>query len=605
MATGGIFTIITNDGKQDKMLMATQLLHERLRSINAFKLSQNGGAPDDLKNLPTLLDIEKTHVLFTNAHFKPFAAIGFEYNKVRATSGNPTLGQTITFSIPQFGDFFHDIAAHVVLTQPTLNSTATYASDAPAMRWCHFPGERLFKSVRMEVNGNPLDSYESHAVNLHREFRVAPNKLAAWRRCVGQEEPELGFVRQPDWESSGVAPTDHRVAAQVHVGNQTPSSQKSGNLELFIPLLFWYNKDVRLSVPSVAIPYGQRFINIDLATRAELVDVVPRGASTWASPAGSLSDSGVLQTIELYINNIFMNPEVHKIYIKRVGFSLIRVHRQQIYNANSSSAEVLLQQLKWPIEYLFVAMKVKEYHASSSSAAVRQHLDNWHRFSKVTETTYRTTGQSVNRETALAVESTTTTLGVGTPASGIAPLAGTATLKVAVAAGDTLRIGNGLYVVTTGASAGSAVTSVSVGAVAAVTATVALQQSSRVLTAQGLEIVTKKFDKTVNNITLKAHGINIYDNMPAAFFNAYTPYHYGGANVNSPSDIGALFIPFCLYPGSYQPSGHINISRAREFYIYWDSSVVTSNVEGTLIVLASAINFLLISDGSAVLRYST
>jgi hypothetical protein len=26
-------------------------------------------------------------------------------------------------------------------------------------------------------------------------------------------------------------------------------------------------------------------------------------------------------------------------------------------------------------------------------------------------------------------------------------------------------------------------------------------------------------------------------------------------------------ITFNLYPGSYQPSGHVNISRAREFYI--------------------------------------
>ena len=63
MATGGIFTIITNDGKQDRMLMATALLHERLRAINAFKQGQNGGAADDLANLPSLLDIEKTHVL--------------------------------------------------------------------------------------------------------------------------------------------------------------------------------------------------------------------------------------------------------------------------------------------------------------------------------------------------------------------------------------------------------------------------------------------------------------------------------------------------------------------------------------------------------------
>lgn len=78
MATGGIFTIITNDGKQDRMLMATALLHDRLASIHAAKLDANvkaygsGIAKDDVRNLPSLLDIEKTHILFTNAHFKPY-----------------------------------------------------------------------------------------------------------------------------------------------------------------------------------------------------------------------------------------------------------------------------------------------------------------------------------------------------------------------------------------------------------------------------------------------------------------------------------------------------------------------------------------------------
>ena len=118
MATGGIFTIITNDGKQDRMLMATELLSERLRNIQEERTANNrvlyGNIPsDDVRNLPTLLDIEKTHILFTNAHFKPFAALGFEYNKVTPSSGTTALGSTIQFSIPQFGDFFHDIAFHV------------------------------------------------------------------------------------------------------------------------------------------------------------------------------------------------------------------------------------------------------------------------------------------------------------------------------------------------------------------------------------------------------------------------------------------------------------------------------------------------------------
>jgi hypothetical protein len=175
------------------------------------------------------------------------------------------------------------------------------------MRWAPWVGERLLKRVQQEVNGNPLDEYTVHATVAHREYRVPVNKLTAWSRCVGQEEAEEGQVRQRDWANSGAAPENFRVAARVLNGNQTATAQKNvaraGCIELFVPLLFWYNKDVRLAVPSVAIPYGQRFINIELASAAELVGLVGRGANlnNWASPGGTLSDPAITE-VELYIN---------------------------------------------------------------------------------------------------------------------------------------------------------------------------------------------------------------------------------------------------------------------------------------------------------------
>jgi hypothetical protein len=611
MATGGIFTIITNDGKQDRMLMATALLHDRLASIHQAKLAANRASDpkissDDVRNLPTLLDIEKTHILFTNAHFKPFAAIGFEYNKVRPSSGTTALGSTIQFSIPQFGDFFHDIAFHAVLTQPTVTVTpGTAVSDQPAMRWANYPGERLLKKVTQEVNGNPLDEYTLHATVAHREYRVAPNKISAWNRCVGQEEAEEGFVRQANWALSGAVSESHRVAARVFTGNQTPSVQKSGSLELFVPLLFWYNKDVRLAVPSVAIPYGQRFINIELASRAELVDLVPRGAGTWSSPNGSMGDVA-LSTVELYINNIFMNPEVHKIYIKRIGFSLIRVHRQQLFTLNRSSDDLLLQQLKWPIEYLFVGAKVSANFNPSDPGTLRQTLDVWDKYSNYSSQSY-TAGSSGERRSLLATTGSGT-LGVTVGAAFATPVAltGTATLAQAVAAGDVLIIAGRRFEVAVGAAAGAAVTGVTVYNLGtAVVASAPIADAAVKVAAQATEYQTQRWAPTLDTINVSAHSIDIYKDFPAAFFNAYTPYHYGGPNINAPKDVGSLFIPFCLYPGTYQPSGHINVSRAREFYLKYSSSVISSGTPGLLVVIASAINFLLITDGSAVLRYST
>jgi hypothetical protein len=110
---------------------------------------------------------------------------------------------------------------------------------------------------------------------------------------------------------------------------------------------------------------------------------------------------------------------------------------------------------------------------------------------------------------------------------------------------------------------------------------------------------------TVDSMALTSHGIVIFENFQDQFFNSYMPFHYGGTSLCTPDDVGALFINMALFPRSYQPSGHLNISRARETYLKWHSTYIGSNSSIDLTIVAVAINFLLITDGSAVLRYST
>jgi hypothetical protein len=54
-----IFQLITNDGKQDRLLMATELLQNRLASIKAARMAD----PMIEDKTPTLADIEKTHIV--------------------------------------------------------------------------------------------------------------------------------------------------------------------------------------------------------------------------------------------------------------------------------------------------------------------------------------------------------------------------------------------------------------------------------------------------------------------------------------------------------------------------------------------------------------
>jgi len=647
MSGGGVFTLLTNDGKCDKLIMATDFLNRRIQHIMC---ARKAAGESDI--MPTLKDVEKTHLLFVNAHFKPFCAMGHEYQKVRPNTGSPALGNTVTFAIPQFGDFFADMVMRVTMGVVSSSAQAiptTAAGDFPVtnvigtstpldwdgtalagaatttnsvavaayslvdafganitgtsyyrnlVRYVEFPGERLCQEVKFDVNGNSLDLYEDVATVMMRKFTLSADKTVGYKRLCGQEVEMNGFSGSqqgrvidnnstslnsltsqtatasavsaklsnvtavaantnaaylqaafPDesWNyavSSSAAALGgvtqsatvgyqsvYRESHKAVDGLQTPKLQQPAT-DLWCKFRFWFNERIDQAVPSVAIPSGQRFISVKLATQSQLVveepmiyikRVLSSGAASGDSDstissrtveyrpfvrAGTVSEVQ-LSNVELYVNNLFVNPEIHDIYISRIGFSLIRVfrmHKQTVSTPDNDDRQ--LSQLKWPIEYMFVGLRPVWNSAATNTTMHR----DWHRMCKVVEVE--------NQEWS-------------------------STSSVAVDA----------------ANAG----------------VIAQAYRERRL----LPIRYTKELKTFDTLSLTAHGVKIFDTFSEKFFSAYVPYAFGGPNIVTPQDEGCLMFNFALYPGVYQPSGHINV------------------------VIARAINFLLIANGSACLRFTT
>jgi hypothetical protein len=74
--------LISNDGKADKMIMATDLLELRIKEIreeNTERVLAENGDPSKEDIDPTLADIAETHIIHYQSKFKPFVAIGMEY----------------------------------------------------------------------------------------------------------------------------------------------------------------------------------------------------------------------------------------------------------------------------------------------------------------------------------------------------------------------------------------------------------------------------------------------------------------------------------------------------------------------------------------------
>lgn len=501
MSTGGIFTLITNDGKQDKMLMAVDLLNIRLRDVEISKKKLN------MDPTPNLIDIERTHILYLNAHFKPFVAMGSEYSRVEPAANNFSFGSEVKFCIPSFGDFFHDMAFRVKLSGFAA-STQQYRSNlngennflplsSDKVRYCEYPGERLFDSVRLDVSGNPLDVYTSDDVALHRQFEIGSDKIQSWNRCVGQQDFIQGSLM-------------HENSSEVKwFSNGAQTWKNSHELELWVPLIFWFNTNVALSIPSVCIPYGQRFISAKITALQNLIE-----AKSFRNQPPVFT-APIITEMSLYINNIFVNPEIHDIFIKRVGFSLIRIHLQQKKIIDLPKGSELFSSLKFPIETIYFGMR----HSLKPG-------DSWWRYGK----------QEVKKQ--------------------IMPVAYTPTVT---------NSGTGIAF-----------------------AEAEYMETQSIFTGIGL----------------KAHGVTIYQKSPASFYNHYINYNRG--KLVSPKDEHVYAFVFNLFPLAYQPSGHLNFSRSREMYLEYDAKI-TGQYENTaeLVISAKAINFLLIADGSAVLRYAT
>jgi hypothetical protein len=580
MSSGGTFKIITNDGKQDDIIMAQRLLNQRLEKIQKMKM-QNANIQDPT---PTIADIEKTHILFVHAQFKPFVTIGNEYQVL--VQQKVQLGGQAQFNIPLYGDFFHDMVLHLRLGSVSATNTG---DGNRLLKYCDYPGERICKRTEFSINGNVLDYYTNDILPFHRNFQINPNKRVGYDRNMGQQVPLLAK------KTTAGGRANIGEESYITNGHQTPKATQEA-LDLWIKILLWFSMDVKLSIISVAIPHGQRFLTINFANANELLQHVGLDSSE-DSPSTNPVPTPDIEVCELYVDHIFVSPEIHAIFIKQIGFNLVRIYRLQTEVLDKAENSIHLNQMKWPIETLYLGARPRVNNNVANSLM----LENWHKYTVQTSNSLETGEMDANAfwfdGTAVVASNPATAaeLDLGLKRSDNNNLVNLLTAAYGGAYTPTFAevnavlIHNGYKPLTNN-------TAVTIAGNAAILAVI----------PNGSKLAQwYSSSNSLDTLAFEAHGVELFKKYPIKFYNQYLPSHYGAERVSTPLDTGMAMVPFNLYPGSYQPSGHINISRAREFYLKYTSSWISSSNTADLFVIGIAINFLLVSDGSAVMRYST
>jgi len=165
-------------------------------------------------------------------------------------NGSPGFGKRVTCQISRNGDLIHRVYLQAKL--PALTGGLEYVDYA---------GLRLIKAVEIEIGGQRIDKHYSEWMYIWNELSLPSGKDTGYRQMV---------------------------AADLGVD--------SVETTVYVPLEFWFCRNVGLALPLIALQYHEVKINIDFELATNMT-------KTLAAPGADLKDA------TLWVDYIFLDTD--------------------------------------------------------------------------------------------------------------------------------------------------------------------------------------------------------------------------------------------------------------------------------------------------------
>jgi hypothetical protein len=185
-------------------------------------------------------------------------------------NGIPNYGNTVYCQISRNGDLIHRTYLEV-----GVNATDATKAASPTASYVNYLGLRLLKAVSIEIGGQQIDKHYSDWLYIWNELSLPQGKRYAYDTMVGADRDIL---------NSGVYATDNVTT-------------------LYIPLEFWFCRNIGLALPLIALQYHEVKIKIDFETANNCI--YKPGVS---DPAANLSDYKLSNPI-LWVDYIYLDTD--------------------------------------------------------------------------------------------------------------------------------------------------------------------------------------------------------------------------------------------------------------------------------------------------------
>jgi len=154
-------------------------------------------------------------------------------------NGTADFGKRVTCTVSRNGDLMHKV--YLQVTVPKVE-----VPDGSKFRWLNWLGHILIKYAEVEIGGQRIDKHYGDWMHIWNELSQTPGHKAGYANMVGNV-PSL---------------------TQVTAGNATGSAS-TPEMDLYIPLEFWFCRNPGLALPLIALQYHEVKINIEFRSASD------------------------------------------------------------------------------------------------------------------------------------------------------------------------------------------------------------------------------------------------------------------------------------------------------------------------------------------------
>ena len=152
----------------------------------------------------------------------------------QTATGGSTFGSRASFQITRNGDLIH----RVYFTCKIKNTVSKALALVPNF------GQKLLKTIELEIGGQRIDKHYSEWLYIWNELSLPVGKREGYYSMVGANP--------------------YNVCTKLYFEK---------DYELYVPLEFWFCRNVGLALPLIALQYHEVKINIEFESADKMVDV--------------------------------------------------------------------------------------------------------------------------------------------------------------------------------------------------------------------------------------------------------------------------------------------------------------------------------------------